>query len=151
MAEGAVNVSPLLDTKGMIVSVGSYTSNKETCEKYMNQTEQAALISQLRKQAENDQNILYQRATGQRCEKYFQYPESEERHHGLSHLVLFLCSLCVLFFAVDYFDTKHDYAAAISHAVTSNQTVRETYDKIENSDFINWITEWVTPLVHKQE
>lgn len=114
----------------------------------MNQTEQAALISQLRQQAVNDQNTLYQKASGQR---YTGYPGTDTTNYGLAHFLLFIFSLGVLFFAVDYLDTEHDYVSAISHAVTSNETIQETYDKIENSDFINWIVEWVTPLIHKQE
>ena len=112
--------------------------------KYMNQTEQNDLIQNLRKQAEDNQNTLSQRAMGQRDTGY---PDTVGEHHGVLHFLLFLFSLGVLFFAVDYLDTEHDYMAAISHAVTSNQTIRETYDKIENSDFINWITERVRPLI----
>lgn len=110
----------------------------------MNQSEQNALISQLRQQAADDQNTLYQRAVQGRYSGYMQTSVPE---HGFSHFLLFLFSLGVLFFAVDYLDTEHDYVEAISHAVTSNETVRETYDKIENSDFINWIVEWVAPLI----
>lgn len=107
----------------------------------MNPSEQSALISQLRQQAVHDQNTLYQRAAQQR---YAGYPITDSSNHGFAHFLLFLFSLGVLFFAVDYLDTEHDYVAAISHAVTNNETIQETYDKIENSAFINWIVEWVT-------
>ena len=111
----------------------------------MNQSEQNALISQLRQQAVNDQNTLYQRAAQGR---YKGYPVTDTSNHGFTQFLLFLFSLGVLFFAIDYLDTEHDYVAAISHAVASNEKVQETYDKIENSDFINWIVEWVTPYIH---
>lgn len=110
----------------------------------MNQSEQNALISQLRRQAANDRDMLYQRAAR---ERYAGYPATASASNGLTHFLLFLFSLGVLFFAVDYLDTEHDYVNAISHAVTSNEKIQETYDKIENSAFINWIVEWVTPLI----
>lgn len=112
----------------------------------MNHTEQTAMIEQMRQRALTEQTALYRRAG---VPVYGRYDARHHLIHSFHHLLLFLFSLCVLFFAADYLDTEHDYVAVISDAVTSNEQFQETYDKIENSDFINWLVELVTPIVNK--
>lgn len=104
----------------------------------MDPKEQQELIEQMRKRAISEQNTLYSR-TGAVIYAREDYPPAASR--GAQHFFLFLFSLLVLFFAVDYLDSSHDYVAVISDAVTSNPALTEAYEKVENSDFINWLTE----------
>lgn len=104
----------------------------------MEAKERQELIEQMRKRAISEQNALYSRTgasiyAGESC------PPAASG--GARHFFLFLFSLIVLFFAVDYLDSSHDYVAVISNAVTSNPTLAEAYEKVENSDFINWLVE----------
>ncbi len=110
----------------------------------MEHMNQATMIEQMRQRAVNDQTALYQRAG---VTVYGQYDNKRHVTHGTHHLLLFLFSICILFFAADYLDTGHNYAAVISDAVTNNTQLQKAYDNIENSDLINWIVEWVTPVI----
>ncbi len=102
----------------------------------MNPQERQALIEQMRKQALTEQNLLYQRVGSHMYETGY---DGSHSSNGIRHLFLLLFSVLVLFFAVDYFDSSHDYIEAVSDAVSSNPTLVKTYERIENSDFINWL------------
>ena len=107
-------------------------------------TEQTDAIARLRQQALQDRQQVYQRVSG----AYYQ-PPADSRHtgHGLLHGILVMGCVAALFFAVDYLDTEHDYVSAISQRISSNEQLRSTYEQIENSAFIEWVTALVSQYI----
>ncbi len=102
----------------------------------MNEEERIALIQSLRDRCLEQENALYQKAGG---ESSYVVPENTLQK---SHPLLFVIAFMVFaFFVMDYVDTENDYVAVISNAVTTNETVQNTFDKIYHSRFIDYIVE----------
>lgn len=109
-------------------------------------TEQTDPIVRLRKQAQDDRQQINQRVSGS-CYQTDLSGSNTGIHHKTLHFSLVCICIVSLFFAVDYLDTKHDYVSAISKNISKNEQIRSTYEQIENSAFIEWVTALVSQYI----
>lgn len=101
----------------------------------MSEEERIALIQKMRERSIEQENALYQKAGG---ESFAVPKDTLQKSH---HLLFIMIFMVFVFFVMDYVDTQNDYVQAISDAVTTNETVQNTFDKIYHSRFIDYLVE----------
>lgn len=102
----------------------------------MREEERLRLLQEMRQLSFEHENALYNKAGGDSFAVQRHLEEAPQSRHGL-----FLLIVCCLLLWVVYDLTEGNTIITCMQSLSSNPQIREVYDRIYHSNFIDWLVE----------